>query len=169
MIFNCPDDSWYVDIFINEFRMCHKLKFGHERLMKDPVTIPLAELFLTKLQIVKINAKDVKDVAALLLEHPLGDIDDETINVKRINEITGDDWGFYTTVRMNMDKIPQFLVTLELPEKETAIVNARLAELAKAMDEAPKSMHWKMRAVVGKSMQWYEEPEDAARGELKLE
>ncbi|MCL4560099.1 MAG: hypothetical protein M1281_05745 [Chloroflexi bacterium] len=169
MIFNCPDDSWYVDVFINEFRMCHKLKFARERLAQDPVTIPLAELFLTKLQIVKINPKDVKDVAALLLEHPLGDSDDETVNVRRINEITGDDWGFYTTVRMNMDKIPQFLAALDLPERETAVINARLAELAKAMDEAPKSMRWKMRAVVGKSVQWYEEPEDAARGELKLE
>ncbi len=169
MIYNCPDESWYVDIFIDEFRMCHKIKFSRERLMKDPVTIPLAELFLTKLQIIKINPKDVMDVAALLLDHPLGEIDDETINVKRINEITCDDWGFYTTVRINMNKIPGFLVSLELPEKESAIVNSQLAKLAEAMDSAPKSGKWKLRAVIGKSVAWYEEPEDAARGELKLE
>ncbi|MDR3574379.1 MAG: hypothetical protein P4L50_10980 [Anaerolineaceae bacterium] len=169
MIYNCPDGSWYLDLFINEFRMCHKIKFSRERLHKDPVTIPLAELFLTKLQIIKINPKDVKDVAALLLEHPLGDHDDETINVQRINAVITEDWGFYTTVRMNMDKIPEFLLTLELPEKESALVRTRLAQLAKAMDEAPKSMKWKMRAAVGKSVAWYEEPEDATREELKLE
>ncbi len=169
MIFDCPDCSWYVDIFINEFRMCHRIKFPQERLRKDPVTIPLADLFLTKLQIVTINAKDVKDVAAMMLEHPLGNTDDETINVERINEITSADWGFYTTVRMNMDKIPAFLITLGLPEKQQSVVNGRIRELAEAMDAAPKTRKWKMRAMIGKSMQWYEEPEDATRGELKLE
>jgi len=169
MIFNCPDDSWYVDIFIDEFRMCHQLKFPRERLLKDPVSIPLADLFLTKLQIITINPKDVQDVAAMLLEHPLGNSDDETINVDRINGVTGDDWGFYTTVRMNMDKIPGFLDTLKLPEKERAVVIGRLNELSKAMDEAPKTRRWRLRSMIGKAMQWYEEPEDATRGELKLE
>lgn len=169
MLFNSPDDAWHIDIFINEFRMCHNLKFNHQRLMQDPVTIPLAELFLTKLQIVEINAKDVKDIAAIMLEHPLGDIDHETLNVKRINEITSSDWGFFTTARINIDKIPALLDTLQLPEKESALVKSRLVDLAKAMDAAPKSTGWKMRAILGKSKQWYEEPEDAARDELKLE
>ena len=44
-----------------------------------------------------------------------------------------------------------------------------MSNLAEAMDSAPKSGKWKLRAVIGKSMAWYEEPEDAARGELKLE
>lgn len=168
MIFDSPDD-WHIDIFINEFRMCHKLKFPRLRLLEDPVTIPLAELFLTKLQIVEINAKDVKDVAALLLEHPLGDEDQEIINVKRILEITCGDWGFFTTVRDNIEKIPAFLSQIDLPAKEMVAVNGRLGEIAKQMDTAPKTLAWKTRAVLGKSMQWYEEPEDAARGELKLE
>jgi hypothetical protein len=169
MIYNCPDNSWYVDIFIDEFRMCHKIKFSHDRLTRDPVTIPLAELFLTKLQIININPKDVRDVAALLLDHPLGDHDNETINVTRINEITSDDWGFYTTVRLNMDRIPGFLTSLELPAKESLHVNSQLTKLAVAMDAAPKSRKWKMRSLIGKSMPWYEEPEEATRGELKLE
>jgi hypothetical protein len=37
------------------------------------------------------------------------------------------------------------------------------------MEAAPKTLAWKTRAIIGKSMQWYEEPEDATRGELKLE
>jgi hypothetical protein len=169
MLFNSPDESWHIDIFINEFRMCHNIKFNKNRLLQDPITIPLAELFLTKLQIVEINAKDVKDVAAILLEHPLGDNDNESLNVKRITEITSNDWGFFTTVRMNIDKIPALLATLQLPEKESLLVNNRLADLAKIMDAAPKSTGWKMRAMIGKSKLWYEEPEDAARDELKLE
>lgn len=169
MIFNSPDDAWHIDIFINEFRMCHNLQFNKDRLLKDPRTIPLAELLLTKLQIVEINAKDVKDIAAMLLEHPLGDNDNEMINVKRIVEVTGNDWGFYTTALTNIDKIPTLLATLGLPVEQMDIVNQKLIGLAKRLEDAPKSAGWKMRAMIGKSRKWYEEPEDAARDELKLE
>lgn len=169
MLFNSPDETWHIDIFINEFKMCHNIKFNKSRLLQDPITIPLAELFLTKMQIVEINAKDVKDIAAILLEHPFGSTDQETVNINRILEITNADWGFYTTVRINIDKIPALLDTLQLPDKESQLVRSRLAELAKAMDEAPKTTGWKIRAVIGKSKKWYEEPEDAARDELKLE
>jgi hypothetical protein len=169
MLFNNPDNTWHIDIFINEFRMCHNLRFDKGRLLKDPLTIPLAELLLTKLQIVEINQKDVKDISAILLEHPLGDTDVETVNVKRIAEILSNDWGFYTTARINIDKTPSFLNTLDLPVEQFEIIENRLKELAKYLDEAPKSSGWKFRAIVGKSKKWYEEPEDAAREELKLE
>jgi hypothetical protein len=169
MIFDCKEIDWHIDVFINKFHMCHDIKFSHERLEQDPVTIPLAELLLTKFQIVSINPKDIKDVATLLIEHPLGDTDRETINVPRILEVTSHDWGFYTTVQMNLEKIPHFLETLMLPEAKTKTVTGKLEELSKRMEAAPKTAAWKMRALVGKAMPWYEEPEDAARGELKLE
>lgn len=169
MIFDSQDADWHIDVFINKFHMCHDIRFSHERLEQDPTTIPLAELLLTKFQIVSINPKDVKDVAALLLEHPLGDTDRETINVPRILDVTSHDWGFYTTVQMNLERIPGFLKTLMLPDTEAETVQTKLMELGKRMEAAPKSAAWRVRAVVGKAMPWYEEPEDAARGELKLE
>jgi hypothetical protein len=169
MIFDSRVSDWHIDVFINKFHMCHDIKFSHERLEQDPVTIPLAELLLTKFQIVSINPKDVKDVAALLIEHPLGDSDRETINLPRILDVTGHDWGFYTTVHMNLERIPGFLQSLQLPEANVRTVTQKLAELGKQMEAAPKTAAWKMRALVGKAMPWYEEPEDAARGELKLE
>ena len=44
-----------------------------ERLALDEQTVPLAELLLTKLQIVQLNAKDVSDILALLVEHDVGE------------------------------------------------------------------------------------------------
>ncbi len=169
MIFDSREADWHIDIFINEFHMCHDIRFNHARLEQDPLTIPLAELLLTKLQIVSINPKDVKDIAALMIEHPLGEIDVETINMRRILEITCQDWGFYTTVTANLEKIPRLLEVLEVPEPESKLVNDRLADLGKRMAAAPKTTAWKLRSLVGKSRPWYEEPEDAAREELKLE
>jgi hypothetical protein len=169
MIYDSQELGWHIDIFINQFHMCHDIRFNHTRLEQDPVTIPLAELLLTKLQIVSINPKDVKDIAALFIEHPLGESDLETINVRRILEITCQDWGFYTTVTANLEKIPHFLEVLEVPEPEATAVNGKLLDLRKRMAAAPKTTSWKLRSLVGKSMAWYEEPEDAARDEMKLE
>jgi hypothetical protein len=169
MIFNNPDNTWHIDIFINEFRMCHKLQFDHERLLKDPWTIPLADLLLTKLQIFEINVKDVKDIAAILLEHPLGEGDFEMINMKRILEITNNDWGFYTTAHDNIDKIPTILDSLDLQINHKQVIKQRLSELEKIIDDSPKSSRWKLRASLGKTRKWYEEPEDASREVLKLE
>jgi hypothetical protein len=169
MIFDCKESDWHIDIFINKFHMCHDIKFSHKRLEQDPITIPLAELVLTKFQVVSINPKDVKDLAALLIEHPLGDTDQETINVSRILEVTSQDWGFYTTVQMNIKKIPHFLEVIKLPKVNSKTVIEKLDQLSKQMEASPKTAAWKMRSVVGKAMPWYEEPEDAARGELKLE
>jgi hypothetical protein len=51
-----------------------KLAFSHVinwsgRLEADKPSIPLAEMLLEKMQIVKINEKDVIDTIMLLLEH----------------------------------------------------------------------------------------------------
>ena len=169
MIFDNQDGSWYIDIFINRFHMCHDIKFSRQRLQQDPLTIPLAELLLTKLQIITINLKDVKDLAALLIEHPLGTTDQETINVSRILDFTSQDWGLYTTVQLNLDRIPGLLQNLALPKADTETVIRKVKDLGSQMESATKTTSWKMRSLIGKAVKWYEEPEDAARGELKLE
>jgi hypothetical protein len=168
MIFYCPDGSWYVDIFIDDFRMCHSIKFSPERLQKDPLTIPLADLFLTKLQIIEINEKDVKDIAAMMLEHPLGTTDVETVNVDRIVEICSQDWGFYTSIRKNMDRIPGILAKFDLLSEQIDHILSRLNELAQMMDKAPKSIAWKLRAKIGEKVRWYEQPEDATRDAISM-
>ncbi len=171
MIFNSPDDTWHIDIFVDEFRMCHNIKFNRERLLKETYTIPLAELFLTKLQIVEINPKDVKDIAALLLEHPVSDEDHEAINAGWICEVCRADWGFYTSVMKNIIRIPELLSHFDLPDPQRRVVLERLETIRKRMEASPKTMNWKMRAAVGEKVKWYEEPEDAAREaiDMKLE
>jgi hypothetical protein len=62
-------------------------------------------MLLEKMQIVQINEKDVIDTIMLLLEHPLGDIDKETINIKRVAELCAADWGLWRTLTMNLGKV----------------------------------------------------------------
>jgi len=153
-----------IDIFIGDFTMCHTLPLA-ARLQVEPLTIPLAELFLSKAQIVQLNRKDVMDLLSLLLYHEVGPADEGTINSDLITELCAKDWGLYTTVSLNVEKLRTLLdkdeVSLAPGEVET--IKRRLANLQKAMDDAPKSMAWKMRARVGTRVRWYEEVEEVQR------
>lgn len=153
-----------IDIFIGDFTMCHTLPLA-DRLEIEPLTLPLAELFLSKAQIVELNRKDLLDLLALLLDHEAGPGDDETINVDLISELCAKDWGLYTTVSMTMQKLRAALDEgeVELGQEEAQTVKRRLVAIEKAMDEAPKAMAWKMRARVGTRMRWYEEVEEVQR------
>ncbi len=71
----------------------------------DTPTLPLAELLLAKMQIVKINEKDLVDMIALLLEHPFGESDGEILNVARIAKLCAEDWGLWRTSTMNLEKL----------------------------------------------------------------
>lgn len=169
-----------VDVLVDTLEMCHRLEFGPRLGMSRP-TLPLAELLLSKLQVVKINRKDVLDALILLAEHPLADDDGVdalhgpgAINVRRIVDITANDWGWWRTVTGNLDKLEQYLATdfqpddLDLGTGEAVHydVATQIAGLRSAMDAAPKSSRWKLRARVGERVTWYAEPEEMEHGAI---
>lgn len=152
-----------IDIFIAQFMMCHRIPIT-ERMNLEPLTIPLAELLLTKLQIFEINEKDIRDVCALLLDHPVGENDHETINVNRIVQLTSDDWGLWKTSMQSLGKVKRYVLTTEMEQPQHDTLNTRLKTLESAMQNSPKSMRWKMRDRVGDKVKWYELPEEVRRG-----
>ncbi len=158
------DHGRQIDVFIGDFTMCHTLPLA-DRLEVEPLTIPLAELFLSKAQIVELNRKDALDLLALILDHKVGPGDEETINSDLIGELCAKDWGLYTTVSLTIQKLRDLLDEgeIELEEEEAQTIKRRLVSIEKAMDEAPKSLAWKMRAKVGTRMRWYEEVEEVQR------
>jgi hypothetical protein len=153
-----------VDIFIGEFEMCHRLPLA-ERLHLEPVTIPLAELFLTKAQIVELNRKDVLDILALLLDHTVGEGDNETINANLIAQLCAKDWGLHTTVSMSIQKVHDVLFNdhIALDDSQKQIIRDRLTSIKRVIDEAPKSSAWKVRSKLGRRVRWYLEVEEVQR------
>ena len=154
-----------IDIFIGDFAMCHKLPLA-DRLSIEPLTIPLAELFLTKAQIVQLNRKDVLDLLALLLDHEVGPSDDETVNCEYIASLCAKDWGLFTTITLTIDKLRTFMERGEaelLTESLKALIRGRLDTLQAAMQRAPKPMAWKLRARLGTRVPWYDEVEEVHR------
>jgi len=167
------DPEWNrpVDVLIDRLEMCHTFEFG-DRLAISVPTLPPAELLLSKLQVVKINRKDVLDALALLAEYPLAgdDAGGAAISLSRVTSYTSADWGWWRTVTGNLDKLDAFLASdlragdLDFGRETRFDPGAEVAELRAAIDAAPKSMRWKMRARVGERMPWYEEPEEVGHG-----
>ena len=153
-----------VDIFVGRFHMCHTIPFAPQRFTLDPVTLPLAELLLTKMQVVQMNEKDVRDLCALLLDHPFGQGDAEMINLPYLARLCADDWGLWKTVRLSVQKVRDFSDAYELEGEKKLTLVERLNVLRQALDETPKSLKWKARDAIGERMQWYELPEEVKRG-----
>jgi len=146
-----------VDIFFDQLDMCHKIDF-RDRLIIDPQTISLSDLLLEKLQIVRINEKDIIDIIVLLLEHPLSE-SEESINTRYISERMANDWGFYYTATNNLRRIrDEFLNHYELiNDQNRQIVHTRLDQMLHHIEAEPKTMKWKLRARVGTSVKWYKD------------
>jgi hypothetical protein len=163
LLFYDQGHSRQIDVFVGVFEMCHRLPVA-ERLDSDALTIPLAELLLTKLQIVHMNEKDVRDICALLLDHPFSEVDRETINLLRITRICAEDWGLWKTVTLSLRKVQGFCDAYDLEAAAKLTIIERLNELRTALEHAPKSLKWRMRSAIGERVQWYDLPEEVRRG-----
>jgi len=150
-----------VDIFWDELKMNHTINF-RGRLELDRPTIPLSEMLQEKLQIVKLNWKDIKDTVMLLMEHDIAKQckDQETIDLTPIIKKASNDWGYYYTFTTNIKKIQEKLSEIEvLSNAEKSVVQEKLSKILEAIEREPKSIGWKMRAKIGPKKRWYNEVE----------
>lgn len=158
LLFN--SDVAELDIFVGGFEQCHSMDL--EKLIKiSKPTIPLANLLLTKLQIVQINKKDILDILALIYDHEMMSDGNpgEVISLKEVNAVLCDDWGWFTTCMDNLDKIRKFVDdTFQGADHEK--LSSRIEKLQSSAQEGKKSLKWTVRSKVGRKIQWYELPEE---------
>jgi hypothetical protein len=163
MLFHDPDFGRHIDVFFNALDFCHVLNFVG-RLEAEPLTLPLAELLLEKMQIVQINEKDLIDTIMLLREHPIGNADEQTINARIIARTLGNDWGFWRTVTGNLKLLDGRLEEYQrLSHDDRDVVHGRIHELLEVIEKEPKSARWKARARIGDRLKWYKDVEELVR------
>lgn len=138
-----------LDVLLDRFEMCHSLELS-ARLELDELTLPPADLLLTKLQVRETNERDLKDASALLL--------DAAIDSARVARVLASDWGWWRTATEVLDRVRAF--ASRLPEVERSHVHGTIDALRQRIDREPKSIAWRVRAKVGDRVRWYEEPED---------
>jgi hypothetical protein len=163
LLFFDEEHGRQVDVFVAAFRMSHRIPL-EERLALEPLTVPLAELLLTKLQIAELNEKDVRDSLALLHGHPVAEEDGDAVNAARIARLLSDDWGLWRTFTGNLAVCREHVADYDLSAAERQAVSERIDSLAGRIEAEPKSRAWKLRARVGERKRWYETPEEVGGG-----
>ncbi len=162
LIFEDAKNERVVDLFLDVFRMCHTLHFG-DRLTLDDNTITISDLLLTKLQVVEINEKDIRDLIVILKDHDVVDHgvsgDKEVIDAGYVSSLCADDWGLCKTISLTLRKLLTFLQKYELEPEAKEILETRINKLFHAIETVPKSFKWKLRDKVGEKKRWYDLPE----------
>jgi hypothetical protein len=144
-----------LDVFVGAFAMCHEIPLD-DRLLAAEQTLPVPELLLTKLQIFELNTKDLRDIVNLLYHRADG------LDFAVIGERCATDWGLWRTTSMNVERIAEALDDLDLTQEAREHVRGRVGLLSAALESAPKTRRWKLRARIGDRVRWYEDPEDVA-------
>ena len=159
-IFSSSNSSLHVDVFYDKLDFSHEISW-QGRLEVDRPTIPLAELLLEKMQIVKINEKDIIDTIMLLMEHPLGAKDEEMINIDRVAQLCAKDWGLWRTTTMNLDKVSKLAQGYpQLSGEQKTHIKRQVNSVMARIEEEPKTLAWRLRARVGDRVKWYKEVDE---------
>jgi hypothetical protein len=161
MIFYNPDDGSHVDVFLDRFQMCHILDL-RGRLLEGYSSLSLADLLITKLQIVEMNEKDMKDILAILLDHAIGSEAPDRLDLDYFVRLTGNDWGLFTTLSDNLVRSKEHLAEF-LQGNEVDLVDQRVDQILHTMQTAPKSLRWRARAKIGRRVEWYDLPDEVKR------
>jgi hypothetical protein len=139
-----------LDVFLDEFKMCHRLRLA-DRLALDELTLAPVDLLLTKLQVVETNERDLKDAAALILDCQL--------DLKRLARLLASDWGWWRTATEVLGKLDRYVRGLPAFERRDELLEG-IVTIRRAVDLEPKTLGWKARARIGERVRWYELPEE---------
>ncbi len=149
LLFHDSANDRQLDVVLDRFEMCHALELS-DRLALGEIALGTTDLLLTKLQVRATNERDLKDAAAILL--------DCDVDVKRVAQLLASDWGWWRTATEVLDRVEAYV--LVLAEDERTRVQTRIEALRTAIGREPRSARWRVRALVGDRVRWYQEPEE---------
>jgi hypothetical protein len=150
-----------IDVLADEFRFCHNMDLSADISLapRGGHTLGVSTLLLSKLQFIRSiptehkdqvadrvlgpfgkrglligpEDKDVRDLLALLLDRALGEGPDEISLARFLAPLTVD-WGFWTTVRLNLAHLLHAPLFQQLPSGPRAVVQAKIEALKAATD-----------------------------------
>lgn len=160
------DSGLKLDVFVDRLEFCHTIDL-RDRLGRREVTIAVEDLLLHKLQIVELTAGDLMDLGVLLYLHKLtGEAEPEAsgeIAVETITSPLREEWGFWRTATGNLRKLSAHAAAggyAEIGETAGERIARRAERLREAVERAPKSLRWKLRAQLGERVQWWQDVDE---------
>jgi hypothetical protein len=148
-----------LDVFVEEFSLCHTLPIV-ARLDRDPYTLPLAELLLTKLQVVELNERDERDVYTLCYHHEVSERGGPGIEADVIAALCAADWGLWRTCKGTIERCVADVDAYGLAASARQLIVARLGRIWERVEVEPKTGRWRRRSRLGERKRWYQEPEE---------
>jgi hypothetical protein len=146
----------HVDVFLDALQMDHNVPLK-DRLELDDFTVPRTDLLLTKLQVHRRTGKDVRDILALLKDSEVAYEDRPgAIDASYIARLCAGDWGMYYDVVTSIDVCERMMDDFELSDADRAQIVLNASRLIGALDAAPKTLAWRLRARVGTRIRWHQ-------------
>jgi hypothetical protein len=170
MYFTAPSGR-PIDVMVDRLTMCHVLDF-RQSFGRTTLTLDAVDILLSKLQIIELNEKDVRDIVHLLAGLPVraGSARAPSqhsagvgfVDTDRFGQVIAADWGWWRTVTGNLQKLPTLTAEKPhlVPRNAPHDPIAQAQQLAEHAQSVPKGMKWKLRANVGDRVRWYELPEE---------
>jgi hypothetical protein len=155
----------HVDVFFDRFKMDHTVDL-RSRLGQHPYAVPLSDVLVTKLQMHAPEQRDVQDAVMLFAAARGRGTGAEDIDADYVAELCARDWGLFYDVARTLQRCAEALGAADLTVAERDRAAALVANVTGAIDAAPKSLAWRLRARVGTRRRWYdlvEEQEGVAR------
>ena len=163
-----------IDVFVERLNFCHTIEVAG-RLTTHPVTIPIEELLLQKVQIVEMTTTDLIDTSVLLATHEVTAPGEnpaargrdvaagEVVDATHIARLLARDWGFHHTATRNLERVQGAVAgaaVVDVGTDGTGQVQRGAERLLSAIDAEPKSLAWRMRDKVGERKQWWQDVDD---------
>jgi hypothetical protein len=152
-IFYTPQEIT-IEIYLDKLYLCQEIDL-RSRLTTNPPSLSPTDLFLSRIQRVKLASKDVLDLGVLLTAKGLGTGGPETIDLGYVTSLAATSWPWWKTMHSNLD----FLLSDPPPALGLEPLRSRLLQLHDAIEREPKGLAWKMRALGGSRIQWYADVE----------
>ncbi len=171
-VFRHPDRLYDVDVFYDLLSFSHDVRFrdsvSGDRLELDFPTITLADIVLEKLQIHRINRKDLVDLFMLLSGHEVGNGSaSDVVDGRHVARTLSADWGFEYDARANLQKLrglgEHVVGEGRATKDEQARMGAGIDRLIEFIDHEPKTKEWQKRAKKGTSKPWFNEVDEIER------
>ncbi len=150
------------DVNYNQLIYSHIIDIRKSLYQKNGITLSLADLLLSKLQIHNIEIKDIVDIIVLLTEHKFGNSDEkEIINLSHISMLCSCNWGLEHTIRRNCHTIYRNLNNNKMIEKiDRTEITIKLLQLLNTIKVSKKTINWKIRNHFNEKFSWYNKVED---------
>jgi hypothetical protein len=144
-----------VDLYSDPLFLNQTIRLG-ARLGLNRMSLTVADLLATKLQINEPTERDARDIVALLAVCQFQNFDScRGINVTRIAQLCSESWTFYCAANKSLSMVKANLYRFDLDEGQSSTLSEKLTLLQAAIEGSQRSWSWKLRELVGSRLRMH--------------